>query len=109
MAVPVRCPYSINKQPTLFLWQYGGMQIFVKPLTGKTITLDVKTVKSSNAIDNVMKCPTAGVNTPSCSPSSQEFVKTLSGKTITLDTRRHHRQDSGEHPPDQRQPISTVE
>ncbi|EIW62512.1 ubiquitin-domain-containing protein [Trametes versicolor FP-101664 SS1] len=39
--------YSIQKESTLHL---GGMQIFVKTLTGKTITLEVE---SSDTIDNV--------------------------------------------------------
>eukprot|EP00828_Plagiopyla_frontata_P030385 TRINITY_DN3955_c0_g1_i7.p5 TRINITY_DN3955_c0_g1~~TRINITY_DN3955_c0_g1_i7.p5 ORF type:complete len:105 (+),score=13.84 TRINITY_DN3955_c0_g1_i7:866-1180(+) len=43
------------------------MQIFVKTLTGKTITLDVE---ASDSIENV---------------NMQIFVKTLTGKTITLD------------------------
>ena len=36
----------------------GGMQIFVKTLTGKTITLDVE---ASDSIDNV-----TGVSLPGC-------------------------------------------
>merc|ERR1712217_185702 len=44
--------YNIQKESTLHLvlrWR-GGMQIFVKTLTGKTITLDVE---ASDTIDNV--------------------------------------------------------
>ena len=44
--------YNIQKESTLhlILRLCGGMQIFVKTLTGKTITLEVE---SSDAIDNV--------------------------------------------------------
>ena len=44
--------YTIQKEPTLhlILCLHGSMQIFVKTLTGKTITLKVK---SSDTIDNV--------------------------------------------------------
>jgi len=44
--------YNIQKESTfhLVLQLCGGMQIFVKTLTGKTITLEVK---SSDTIDNV--------------------------------------------------------
>ncbi|KAK3279489.1 ubiquitin-like domain-containing protein [Cymbomonas tetramitiformis] len=57
--------YNIQKESTLHLVLRlrGGMQIFVKTLTGKTITLEVE---SSDTIDNI-------------------FVKTLTGKTITLE------------------------
>jgi ubiquitin C len=43
--------YNIQKESTLHLVLrlHGGMQIFVKTLTGKTITLEVE---SSNTIDN---------------------------------------------------------
>merc|ERR1712188_151383 len=44
--------YNIQKETTLYLVQrlHGGMQIFVKTVAGKTITLDVK---ASDTIDNV--------------------------------------------------------
>src|SRR2546427_8332627 len=44
--------YNIQKESPLqlVLCLRGGMQIFVKPLTGKTITLDVE---PSDSIDNV--------------------------------------------------------
>ncbi|KAL8148183.1 hypothetical protein AgCh_005511 [Apium graveolens] len=44
--------YNIQKESTLYLVLHirGGMQIFVKPLTGKTITLEVE---SSDTIENV--------------------------------------------------------
>ncbi|KAL9139630.1 polyubiquitin [Amphidinium carterae] len=46
--------YNIQKESTLHLVLRlrGGMQIFVKTLTGKTITLDVE---ASDTIDNVVK------------------------------------------------------
>jgi len=46
--------YNIQKESTLHLVLRlrGGMQIFVKTLTGKTITLEVE---SSDTIDNVIK------------------------------------------------------
>ncbi|NWZ50900.1 UBB protein, partial [Calcarius ornatus] len=57
--------YNIQKESTLHLVLRlrGGMQIFVKTLTGKTITLEVE---PSDTIENI-------------------FVKTLTGKTITLE------------------------
>ncbi|KAF0934691.1 hypothetical protein E2562_026437 [Oryza meyeriana var. granulata] len=44
--------YNIQKESTLHLvfCLHGGMQIFIKTLTGKTITLEVK---NSDTIDNV--------------------------------------------------------
>ena len=46
--------YNIQKESTLHLVLRlrGGMQIFVKTLTGKTITLDVE---ASDTIDNVTR------------------------------------------------------
>ena len=47
--------YNIQKESTLHLVLRlrGGMQIFVKTLTGKTITLDVE---ASDTIDNEQGC-----------------------------------------------------
>eukprot|EP00554_Chaetoceros_debilis_P014960 CAMPEP_0194124616 /NCGR_PEP_ID=MMETSP0150-20130528/59036_1 /TAXON_ID=122233 /ORGANISM="Chaetoceros debilis, Strain MM31A-1" /LENGTH=263 /DNA_ID=CAMNT_0038818393 /DNA_START=64 /DNA_END=856 /DNA_ORIENTATION=+ len=93
--------YNIQKESTLHLVLRlrGGMQIFVKTLTGKTITLDVE---PSDTIDNV-KTKIQDYRTSSplnsnielsnfCygylfhqSNKMQIFVKTLTGKTITLD------------------------
>ena len=42
--------YNIQKESALLVRLRGGMQIFVKTLTGKTITLEVE---SSDTIDNV--------------------------------------------------------
>ncbi|CAM0944831.1 unnamed protein product [Alopecurus aequalis] len=73
--------YNIQKESTLHLVLRlrGGMQIFVKTLTGKTITLEVE---SSDTIDN--KESTLHL-VPRLRGGMQIFVKTLTGKTITLE------------------------
>ncbi|XP_010135641.1 PREDICTED: polyubiquitin-C isoform X6 [Buceros rhinoceros silvestris] len=79
--------YNIQKESTLHLVLRlrGGMQIFVKTLTGKTITLEVE---PSDTIENVK----AKIQKESTlhlvlrlRGGMQIFVKTLTGKTITLE------------------------
>jgi ubiquitin C len=57
--------YNIQKESTLHLVLRlrGGMQIFVKTLTGKTITLEVE---SSDTIDNGEPCACAVGGGASC-------------------------------------------
>ena len=70
--------YNIQKESTLHLVLRlrGSMQIFVKTLTGKTITLEVE---SSDTIDN-MTAKTQGKEGTSC--KSRPTVAHLAGKQL---------------------------
>ncbi|KAJ7439762.1 hypothetical protein FB451DRAFT_1415544 [Mycena latifolia] len=72
---------------------HGGMQIFVKTFTGKTITLEVK---SYDMIDNVKKESTLHL-VLRLRGGMQISVKILTGKTITLEF-GHNRHREGEDP-----------
>ena len=74
--------YNIQKESTLHLVLRlrGGMQIFVKTLTGKTITLEVEPERDS--IDNV-KAEDPGQGGHPARPAAPDLRSP--GKTITLD------------------------
>merc|ERR1711909_251794 len=91
---------GIQKESTLHLVLRlrGGMQIFVKTLTGKTITLEVEPSDSiENVKDKIQEESTLHL-VLSLRGGMQIFVKTLTGKTITLE-------DKEGIPPDQQRLI----
>ncbi|KAK6041673.1 ubiquitin family protein [Cooperia oncophora] len=88
--------YNIQKESTLHLVLRlrGGMQIFVKTLTGKTITLEVEAsdtskTKATRGWSHVVRLQhPEGVHPPSGSPTPRwnaDLRQDSTGKTITLE------------------------
>merc|ERR1711970_1498329 len=83
--------YNIQKESTLHLVLRlrGGMQIFVKTLTGKTITLDVE---PSDTIDNVkQKSRTRRASRPTSSASSSPASSSRTAARSRTTTSRRSR------------------